>query len=80
MKVTLVGSEVGRTLPVVGVSGLQKVRIMKCPQCTNTLVEPRDLEKHCENCGYPEENRCEFTLVEVKAYLRSMFQKQPMAA
>lgn len=49
---------------------------MNCPQCEETLVEPRDSEKYCEQCGYPDENRCEFTLVEVKAYLRSMFKKQ----
>lgn len=49
---------------------------MKCPQCENTLVEPRDSDKYCETCGFPDENRCEFSLVEIKAYLRSMFQKQ----
>jgi hypothetical protein len=49
---------------------------MKCPQCESVLVEPRGSEKYCETCGYPEENRCEFSLVEIKAYIRSMFQKQ----
>ena len=49
---------------------------MNCPQCNSILVEPRESEKYCEDCGFPEENRCEFSLVEIKAYLRSMFQKQ----
>lgn len=49
---------------------------MLCPQCNNTLVEPRDLEKYCEECGYPDENRAVFTMIEIKAYLRSMFEKQ----
>lgn len=48
---------------------------MKCPQCNEVLVEPRDHEKYCEECGYPDENRATFTLVEIKAYLRSMFGK-----
>ena len=52
---------------------------MKCPQCDNVLVEPRGSDKYCETCGYPEENRCVFTLIEVKAYLRSMLQAQSCA-
>lgn len=56
-----------------------KVKIMKCPQCSEVLVEPRETEKYCERCGYPEENRCEFTLIEIKSYLREMFQKQNCA-
>jgi len=49
---------------------------MKCPQCNSVLVEPRELEPYCEECGYPEENRAVFTLIEIKAYLRSKFEKQ----
>ena len=49
---------------------------MKCPQCNSVLVEPRGLEKYCEECGFPDENRAKFTLIEIKAYLRSMFEKQ----
>ena len=49
---------------------------IKCPQCGNLLVSPRGSDKYCENCGFPEENRCEFSLIEVKAYLRSMLKKQ----
>lgn len=52
---------------------------MECPQCKSTLVEPRDSEKYCEDCGFPDENRCVFTLVEIKAYLRSMLQNQSCA-
>ena len=52
---------------------------MQCPQCESKLVEPRESEKYCEKCGYPDENRCEFTLIEIKAYLRSMFQGQSCA-
>ena len=46
-----------------------------CPQCSALLVHPREGESYCENCGFPNENRCEFSLVEIKAYLRSMFCK-----
>lgn len=49
---------------------------MNCPQCNTILVEPRGLEKYCEDCGFPDENRARFTLIEIKAYLRSMFEKQ----
>lgn len=52
---------------------------MKCPQCNATLVEPRDSEVYCEDCGYPDENTAQFTLIEIKAYLRSMFEKQNCA-
>jgi hypothetical protein len=30
---------------------------MNCPQCNETLIEPRGDTKYCEECGYPEENR-----------------------
>lgn len=53
--------------------------IMHCPQCNEILVEPRGLDKYCEECGFPEENRAVFTLVEIKAYLRSMFANQMCA-
>ena len=49
---------------------------MKCPQCDDVLVEPRGPGKYCEKCGFPDENRCVFTLIEIKSYLRSMLQKQ----
>jgi hypothetical protein len=49
---------------------------MKCPQCNSCLVEPSGLEKYCEECGFPDENLAKFTLIEIKAYLRSMFEKQ----
>lgn len=52
---------------------------MNCLQCESQLIEPRESEKYCEQCGYPCENRCEFTLIEIKAYLRSMFQGQNCA-
>lgn len=48
---------------------------MKCPQCNTTLIEPNGHEKYCDSCGFPDENRQVFTLIEVKAYLRSMFKK-----
>lgn len=31
-----------------------------CPQCSATLVFPRDDIPYCEECGYPEENRPAF--------------------
>lgn len=49
---------------------------MQCPQCSAVLVEPNGSEKYCEGCGFPEENRQLFNLIEIKAYLRSMFKKQ----
>ena len=27
---------------------------MNCPQCNETLVEPRELEKYCKYCGKPD--------------------------
>ena len=51
----------------------------KCPQCEQSLIKPRCSNAYCENCGFPDENRCVFTLIEIKAYLRSMFEKQNCA-
>jgi hypothetical protein len=28
-----------------------------CPQCGEPIIQPRDSEMYCENCGWPDENR-----------------------
>lgn len=30
---------------------------IKCPQCGESTVKPRDSEAYCEDCGWPDENR-----------------------
>ncbi len=30
-----------------------------CPQCNDPVIQPRNGEDYCENCGWPEENRPE---------------------
>lgn len=32
-------------------------RPTECPQCAASLIQPRDSERYCEECGWPEENR-----------------------
>ena len=32
-------------------------------------------ECDCEHCGFPDENRHTFTLIEIKSYLQSMFKR-----
>ena len=32
-------------------------RIKICPQCGDPVIQPRDSEEYCENCGWPDENR-----------------------
>jgi ribosomal protein L37E len=28
-----------------------------CPQCGEHVIQPRDSEEYCEECGWPDENR-----------------------
>lgn len=30
-------------------------RLVRCPQCGESLVHPRDDKSYCEECGWPEE-------------------------
>lgn len=41
------GNEGGRCYPV------------KCPQCGDAVIKPRDSGAYCENCGWPDEDRAE---------------------
>ena len=33
------------------------VRTEICPQCGEHVIQPRDSEEYCEECGWPDENR-----------------------
>lgn len=35
----------------------QTLRTEICPQCGESVIQPRDSEDYCEECGWPDENR-----------------------
>jgi hypothetical protein len=45
--------ERGASLPPA--SGSARTSI--CPQCGESVIQPRDSEDYCEECGWPDENR-----------------------
>lgn len=50
----IIRSHARRPVPVVN-AGEKRREI--CPQCGAKVIQPRDTEDYCEECGWPDENR-----------------------
>lgn len=45
------------TLAAVAGAAPGSARTSICPQCGEPVIQPRDNEDYCEECGWPDENR-----------------------